>query len=67
MGHGPRQRKKAILIHGRPRSLEIREEQERLIRGDESRSGLNNGVVGRIRLSENIKSGESEIDVRGWK
>jgi hypothetical protein len=47
--------------------LEIREEQERLIRGDESRGGLNNGVVGRIRLSENIKSGESEIDVRGWK
>jgi hypothetical protein len=47
--------------------LQIRERQERLIRGDESRGGLNNGVVGRIRLSEKVKSGEIEIDVRGWK
>jgi len=45
--------------------LEVRERQERLIRGDESRGGLNNGVVRRIRLSENVKSWEIEIDVRG--
>jgi len=45
--------------------LEIRERHERLIRGDESRGGLNNGVFGRIRLSENVKSGEIDIDVRG--
>jgi hypothetical protein len=59
MGHGPRQLKKAILIHGRPRSLEIREGQERL-EVDRTSESSDAYVRARMSIAERLRSMSGE-------